>query len=85
MGGNPWDRNEGKFDVPSSGFPTKGEARNPGRPKSLSRAVAAEEGPGGYHGIEPVFLVVDGLRDFNPKPRRKPTAVAAPKVGKRLR
>ena len=80
MGGNPWDRNEGKFDVPSSSAPIKGEARNPGRPASLSRAVAAEEDPRAYHGVEPVFVVIDGLRkQFGDAPTPKLTR------GKRIR
>jgi hypothetical protein len=39
MGSSPWDRNEGKFDVPSSSVPLP--ARHPAVAKLLKRAEAA--------------------------------------------
>lgn len=84
MGGNPWDRNEGKFDVPSSAIPTSRIAKKLAPPATLARAIAVDLADGPDRHVEAVFFVgVDGLR-MHSKPDRTPTPAPA-KRGKRIR
>jgi hypothetical protein len=71
MGGNPWDRNEGKFDVPSSSpprFVRKGKARRfEPTPDALARFGAAATGLDVDRGVVlvGVELIADDPRAYH--------------------